>query len=152
LASVDLHGRFERVGIRPDVWIDVGHNPMGARVVAKTLQDRVGGRRTIRCVLAMLDDKDAEGVAAELDCVIDVWFCAGLSGDRGQSGARLAERVAAVVDPSSVRSCERVAQALRAALAASSDDDAVLVFGSFHTADEADREMINSAHEDRATG
>ena len=100
----------------------------------------------------MLADKDAEGVAAELAPVISAWYCAGLEGDRGQSGPQLARRVTSVVGSGSVRTFERVAQALNAALADSVREDGVLVFGSFHTADEADLEMINSALDGKAQG
>ena len=144
LASVDLRGRFDRVHQSPDVWIDVGHNPMGARVIARTLRERgAGAGRTVRCVLAMLADKDAEAVAAELSPVISEWYCAGLTGDRGQAGAVLAERISTVIDPSSVESFERVPEALGAALQRSQPEDGILVFGSFHTADEADRMMVH---------
>ena len=144
LSAVDLHGRFERVHEAPDVWIDVGHNPMGARVIAQALRERgAGSGRTVRCVLGMLQDKDAEAVAAELKLVISEWYCAGLTGYRGQEGVRLAERISAVVEPSLVAVFGRVPEALSAALERSAPEDGVLVFGSFHTADEADRMMVH---------
>ena len=153
LASVDLRGRFDRVAERPDTWIDVGHNPMGARVIADALRERgAADGRVIRCVLAMLADKDAEEVARELQPVVSAWYCAGLEGDRGQTGEQLANRIGAVVDAGRVRVFERVEQALGAALRDSAPEDGVLVFGSFHTADEADRMMIESKSGDRATG
>ena len=146
ISSVELRGRFDRVRREPDVWIDVGHNPLGARVIAEALGMRGGGSgRVIRCVLAMLADKDAESVVAELDNVVSAWYCAGLEGDRGQTGRRLAERVGTVIGADSVRTFVRVREALHQALEDSNPADGVLVFGSFHTADEADREMINSA-------
>ena len=144
LSSVDLKGRLERVREHPSVWIDVGHNPLGARVVARALRSRggIGGRR-IRCVLAMLADKDAAKVARELSRVVSYWYCAGLDGDRGQTGRRLAGRVGNSVRGASVRVFDRVEDALRAALEEAQPTDGVLVFGSFHTADEAHRMMVN---------
>jgi dihydrofolate synthase/folylpolyglutamate synthase len=140
LASVELHGRFERVRDNPDVWIDVGHNPLGANVIAAALRERGGGGgRRIVCVLAMLADKDAEAVVQELRGVVTEWFCAGLDGDRGQAGQQLAGRVATVVGPEPVSHFERVSQALQATLDGAGPEDGILVFGSFHTADEADR-------------
>jgi dihydrofolate synthase/folylpolyglutamate synthase len=145
LASVELKGRFDRVAEHPDVWIDVGHNPLGAGVIARALRKRgAGSGRRIRCVLAMLVDKDAEAVVEELQPVIHSWYCAGLSGDRGQSGAHLGRRVQTVLGNGKLSVFERVEQALSAALRDSSPEDGVLVFGSFHTADEADRMMIES--------
>jgi dihydrofolate synthase/folylpolyglutamate synthase len=141
LASVELRGRFDRVAQSPDVWIDVGHNPMGAMVIADTLRDRGAPERRIRCVLAMLVDKDAESVAGILDEVVSDWLCAGLRGDRGQDAGALYARIAPVVGASRVRAFQRVSDALQAALDESAPEDGILVFGSFHTADEADRFM-----------
>lgn len=150
LAAVDLKGRFDKVMEQPDVWIDVGHNPLGAQVIAQALREHgaASGRR-IRCVLAMLADKDAESVAAELSGVVSAFYCAGLQGDRGQTGRQLAERVGRVTGPERVSVFERVQDALEAALDDSAAQDGVLVFGSFHTADEADLMMLNF---ERTTG
>ena len=144
LAAVDLKGRFDKVMEQPDVWIDVGHNPLGARVIAQALRERgAADGRQVRCVLAMLADKDAEAVVGELSEVVSVFYCAGLEGDRGQTGQRLAERARSVAGQGRVSVFPRVRDALEAALEDSMAGDGVLVFGSFHTADEADREMVN---------
>jgi dihydrofolate synthase/folylpolyglutamate synthase len=150
LSAVNLKGRFDKVMERPDVWIDVGHNPLGAQVISRALHERgAAAGREIRCVLAMLEDKDAESVALELSDVVKHFYCAGLEGDRGQTGLRLAGRVGAVIEPGRISVFERVKDALQAALDDSAPDDGVLVFGSFHTADEADRMMVNF---ERTTG
>ena len=150
LAAVNLKGRFDKVAENPDVWIDVGHNPLGAEVIAQALRERGAGEgRRIRCVLAMLGDKDAETVAAELSPVVSEWYCAGLSGERGQSGQQLASRIGTVVPRDRLAVYATVTDALSAALDDSDSQDGVLVFGSFYTADEADRMMLNS---ERTTG
>ena len=79
----------------------------------------------------------AAAVAAELDCVVAAWYCAGLPGDRGQTGEQLAQRLqkAGTQHPGFV--FETVQQALEAALAESGADDGLLIFGSFQTASEA---------------
>jgi dihydrofolate synthase/folylpolyglutamate synthase len=136
LNSVRLAGRFERVAVHPTIWIDVGHNPLGARAVADVLAEVQCGCR-VRCVLGMLADKDAEGAVAELGRHIAGWYCGGLGGYRGQTGETLAGRIAAAAAPAPVRACESVAVALDTALADSAPEDGVLVFGSFVTAAEA---------------
>jgi len=136
LRSVRLEGRLQRVAERPAVWIDVGHNPLGARAVAAALEDKAAeeGLRQCRCVLGMLADKDAEAVAAELSPVVSHWYCAGLAGSRGQSGDRLASRIGAAAGGEPPQVFDSVEAALDAALAQSSPDDGILVFGSFLTA------------------
>jgi dihydrofolate synthase/folylpolyglutamate synthase len=139
LRRVRLHGRFERVAEKPVVWIDVGHNALAAAVVVQALREqrREWGLGSIRCVFAMLADKDAEAAAAALAPEIATWYCAGLETGRGQSGEALARRIADIVSPVPVRTHGTVASALQEAISDSAERDGVLVFGSFFTADEA---------------
>ena len=141
LRSVRLPGRFERVAERPALWIDVGHNPLAARVVAAALDELLsGGRiRRCRCVLAMLADKDAAGAVAELRGRVSAWYCAGTPGSRGLGAAPLAERIRGAAGDAPIRVFEAVSEALDAALADSQPEDGVLVFGSFLTAADAGR-------------
>jgi len=141
LRSVRLSGRLERVSARPAVWIDVGHNPLGARAVASALDEirAVEGIRDCRCVLGMLVDKDAEAVVAELQEVITHWYCASLPGNRGQAAEHLASRIRVAAAAAPIRCFSTVESALDAALADSMSDDGVLVFGSFLTAAAAGR-------------
>ena len=85
----------------------------------------------------MLIDKDAPAVADELRSAVSTWYCAGLEGDRGQTGAALAGRVDPVGGELEIHVFKRVSQALDAAISDSGPDDGVLVFGSFLTATEA---------------
>jgi dihydrofolate synthase/folylpolyglutamate synthase len=140
LRAVRLAGRFERVSERPAVWIDVGHNPMAARVVADALAAAGLTGRT-RCVLGMLADKDAEGVVEALGPLVDAWYCAGLPGARGQGGEILAARIRDAAAPAGAAAFESVAEALDAALGGMDGDGGVLVFGSFLTAAEAVRHL-----------
>jgi dihydrofolate synthase/folylpolyglutamate synthase len=140
LRSVRLAGRFERVARRPAVWIDVGHNPLAAKAVACALADTEPGRR-LRCVLAMLADKDAEGVVRELGPRVSAWYCAGLAGTRGQSGESLAARIQGTAGSAPVWACASVPAALDSALVDVAADEGVLVFGSFLTAAEAARHL-----------
>jgi dihydrofolate synthase/folylpolyglutamate synthase len=87
----------------------------------------------------MLRDKDASGVAQVLEGRIAAWYCAGLDGPRGQTGEALAAKVRPVVSDEPVYAHSTVAQALDAALEDATEEDIVLVFGSFLTAGEAIR-------------
>jgi len=136
LRSVHLEGRLQRVSQRPAVWIDVGHNPLGARAVAAALAEIAAAEvlRQCRCVLGMLADKDAAAVVVELGTVVSHWYCASLTGSRGQSGEQLAARIEAAAGAAATEVFDSVEAALDAALAASAPDDGLLVFGSFLTA------------------
>jgi len=67
---------------------------------------------------------------AELDGLIDEWFLASLHGPRAATAAQLA---AALGEQGLAVRCETVSEAYEAALAVSSPDDMVIVFGSFYT-------------------
>lgn len=148
LRTVTLPGRFERLAERPALWIDVGHNPLGAQAMAAALGELLAVRRIrqCRCVLAMLADKDAAGAVSELRDAISAWYCAGTPGSRGQSAEQLAARIRDAAGASPVRQFPSVAAALDAALADSALDDGVLVFGSFLTAAEAGRHWRGRSH------
>jgi len=139
LRSVRLPGRLERIAERPVLWLDVGHNPLGARAVAVALGDIKAseGIENCRCVIAMLADKDVAAAVAELKTVISHWYCASLPGSRGQSGEQLAAKIAGAVGNLPLQVHASVKSALQAALADAGPDEGVLVFGSFLTVAEA---------------
>jgi dihydrofolate synthase/folylpolyglutamate synthase len=135
LKEVRLAARFQViVPVRPaaPTWIlDVAHNPAAARVLARNLRDTPSGGRTL-AVCGILADKDASGVEAELRDCIDAWWCASTVGERGRSGAALAQIIASQV-AAPVEVADSPEAACAAALAAAGPKDRIVVFGSFHT-------------------
>jgi len=79
----------------------------------------------------------AASLAPFVDC-IDDWYLGGLLQTRGARSDELATHL-----PLSVQACvhrfDTISQAFSQALADISPDDAILVFGSFHTVAEAKR-------------
>ena len=130
LRETRVAGRFTVIPGAVETIFDVAHNPHAAAALAATLGERPCGGRTL-AVCGMLVDKDAGGIAAALQPVVDHWFLGGLGGDRGQSAAALAARMSL---PESQRTlCADVAAALAAARAVAVAGDRIAVFGSFHT-------------------
>ena len=124
----------------------MGHNALGARAIAATLADwKRESSGQIHCVLAMLADKDAEAVAGEFGSLVSRWYCAGLEGDRGQTGRALAQRLLEVTARDSLNVFSTVEDALTAARNAASPGDGILVFGSFLTADAAAGALLGAA-------
>jgi len=68
--SISIPGRLEKVGDDPPVFFDVAHNRHGAAALSASIPEIAGGRPVIALV-AVLADKDAEGMLAELAGEID---------------------------------------------------------------------------------
>ena len=134
LEEVRLVARFQMIAPQTPgapVWIlDVAHNPDAARVLAGNLRvSRQEGRTLAVC--GILADKDAAGIAAELRHCIDAWWCVPTEGERGRSGALLAQIVASQVS-AHVAATDSLGAGCASALAAAAPGDRIVVFGSFH--------------------
>ncbi|MEY8567107.1 folylpolyglutamate synthase/dihydrofolate synthase family protein [Corynebacteriaceae bacterium 7-707] len=69
-AQVTSPGRLERVRATPSVFIDATHNPHGARALARAVDRDFSFRRLVG-VVGVLGDKDARGILAALEPVLD---------------------------------------------------------------------------------
>ncbi len=69
-AGLVIPGRLERVGNDPLTFVDVAHNRPGAAALAAALPEIAGSGPVIACI-AVLADKDAPGMLAELRDAID---------------------------------------------------------------------------------
>ena len=132
LAEVSLPARFQTLPGRPQIILDVAHNPQAAHTLAENLAASGFAPETY-AVCGMLRDKDIAGVLRELAPRITRWYLASLSGPRGAS----ADELAAHLQKNSVRKFAAPAEALAAALGAASENDKIVVFGSFLTVGEA---------------
>jgi dihydrofolate synthase/folylpolyglutamate synthase len=142
LASARLPGRFQIVGEQPRLILDVAHNPAAAEALARALGPS-NGRST--AVFSALAGKDVEGIGRALDACFTHWLVAPLGGDRGQSADTVARQLADAPVSGGLETVESLSAALEQALAASGDDDRVVVFGSFHTVAEAWPELTSKS-------
>lgn len=69
-AAVTSPGRLERMRSAPTVFIDAAHNPAGAAALAQALADEFDFRMLVG-VLAVMADKDVDGILAALEPVFD---------------------------------------------------------------------------------
>jgi dihydrofolate synthase / folylpolyglutamate synthase len=133
LARVELAGRFMVLPGRPVTVLDVAHNPHAAHALARTL-GTMGYHPRTHAVLAMLSDKDVDGVVRAVAPAVDAWWIAPLPGPRGGGTARLREALGrAGVAQGSVRAYDDVRSAWAAARDAAGEADRIVVFGSFLT-------------------
>ena len=131
LLRAESPGRFQVLPGRPVVILDVAHNPQAARALAASIKAMGRGGRNF-AVFAMLRDKDIAGVVDALKSSFDHWLVAGLDAPRG-AGAEDIGRILHEADVSAVTACADVAAAYAQACDMATENDRIIVFGSFYT-------------------
>jgi len=131
LLQVENPGRFQVLPGLPAMILDVAHNPQAARALAAGLAAMGGKGRTL-AVFAMLKDKDIAGVVAAVKTQVAHWFIASLGGPRGASVTELGPVFAAAFIGAVTR-CADVAAAYAQACDIATENDRIVVFGSFYT-------------------
>jgi dihydrofolate synthase/folylpolyglutamate synthase len=129
-ARAKLAGRMQRVERDRQFVLDVAHNPAAAGALAETLAADEFDGDTV-AIVAMLDDKDVEGVITMLSSVVDRWIAVTANSPR----AIPAEELGRVIANTGNTGC-LVARTLGEAIAYARDTttrrDRILVTGSFY--------------------
>jgi dihydrofolate synthase/folylpolyglutamate synthase len=137
-SSIKVPGRFEIMRRAPAVVIDAAHNPDGARVAARTLDEDFGESRARIMVIGLLQGRDIDLMLDELQaaraelviaCAPD-WPRAYPASDIGAVARAKGVAVEEVPD---------VEDAVRRALAVATDEDLVFVTGSSYVVGAARR-------------
>jgi dihydrofolate synthase/folylpolyglutamate synthase len=136
LAEVVVPGRFQALPGRPQVILDVAHNPEAAAVLASNLGDSGYAPETI-AVVGMLKDKDIAGVLRAVAPRVTRWHLASLPGPRGATAAQLRKVLQAEKIAGAATEHQSVAEALAAARSEAAENDKIVVFGSFLTVADA---------------
>jgi dihydrofolate synthase/folylpolyglutamate synthase len=131
LVEVQLAGRFQFVPGKPQLILDVAHNPHAARSLAQNLAGLPPAKTF--AFFAMLRDKDMAGVVQALAPHIDVWMVAGIDAPRGASADELARVLQECGVRGMVETFTNTADALRRAYEAAGENDRIAAFGSFYT-------------------
>jgi dihydrofolate synthase/folylpolyglutamate synthase len=132
LAEVVLPGRFQVLPGRPQVILDVAHNPEAAQVLAENLGGAGYAADTI-AVFGMLRDKDIAGVALQLAPRVTRWHLGTLAGPRGMHAGELARILSTAGIRAPMIAHGGVADALAAARGEAGENDKIVAFGSFLT-------------------
>ena len=115
-AAVTSPGRLERVGSQPTVFIDAAHNPAGAAALAQTLAEEFDFRSLVG-VISVLADKDAAGILAALEPVLDTVVVTHNGSPRALAVEELAWVAEECFGPERVIRAEHLGDALAAATA-----------------------------------
>jgi dihydrofolate synthase/folylpolyglutamate synthase len=119
-ATVTGPGRLERVRTAPSVFLDAAHNPHGARALAAALREDFSFTRLV-AVVAVMRDKDARGILAELEPVIDEVVVTVSSSTRAMDVNDLAEAARDVFGASRLQVQHRLPDAIEAAIASATE-------------------------------
>ena len=125
LRALRLPGRLQWRG---RFLLDVAHNAEAAAMLADYLAQQA---KPVVWIAGMLSDKPVEAIAAALRPHVQQAIALSLPPPRGLDGKELAARLEAAGIPA--RPADTAEQAVAAALAASRDNQAILVCGSFLT-------------------
>ncbi|TCV90470.1 bifunctional tetrahydrofolate synthase/dihydrofolate synthase [Sulfurirhabdus autotrophica] len=140
LLDTRLSGRFQVRPGRPVVVLDVAHNPHAAKALAVNLQNMPCTGKTI-AVFAMLGDKDIVGVINEVKAQVNTWLLADIKEMRGATAQHLLQVIRKEIGDVVAEEYESVGIAYRRACILASENDRIIIFGSFHTVADALREL-----------
>lgn len=142
-SKVKSPGRCEVVRRDPTVIIDAAHNPHGAKALVSTINSEFDFESLIG-VVAVLGDKDASGILAELSQVIDYLILSESSSPRALAANELAKVAAQFFKPEQIEIIPELRGAItyateKATLSNQVNDgvSAVLITGSVVTAGQA---------------
>ena len=144
LLTVRLHGRYQYLSSKPDVILDVAHNPHAAKSLASNLKKTSTSGKTI-AVFAMLADKDIAGVVNAITNEIDDWYVSGVSHVRGADGAKVQELILSELPNASISLFGEVAEAYAQACIDANENDRIIILGSFFTVAEVMRVLQTAA-------
>ena len=131
LATVDWPARFQRWDERTIV--DGAHNPAAAHVLAQTWREVFGGQRAT-LILAILSDKDFQGICEVLAPISDSVLLPKIRSERAAVPEHIANVISSITPSLPYSITASVAEALELARAKPSP---ILLTGSLHFAGEA---------------
>ena len=141
LASVRSPGRLDVRPGRPPVVLDAAHNPHGAQALVEALAEIAPDQRRY-AVVAVMADKDVDGLLRTLEPAVDEVVCTTSSSPRGLAADRLAALAAEIFAPARVHVASDVEAALRLArtraTSCAAGEPMVLVTGSVVTVADAE--------------
>lgn len=133
LQDASLLGRFQMTGRDPVIILDVGHNVQAMETLSENLGDLFCSGRT-HAIFAMLSDKLVRESIDVIKKRVDDWYVAEVPTPRSETPAKLEQYlIEAGVERESVSRFANIKAAFEAAKNSATEEDRILVFGSFYT-------------------
>ena len=134
LLKVRWPGRLQKVGSRPDIYLDGAHNPHGIRALEPELRRLATDRRLV-LILGVMKDKRIKEMAPRLVPLADEVIVTQAPLDRACSPERLAEEVK--IHCPKVTVTTSVAEAFALARSRTTADELIFLTGSLYCVGEA---------------
>ena len=139
-ATATSPGRCEVVNRNPTIIIDAAHNPHGAKSLRKTIETEFRFESVIG-VVAMMGDKDSDGILAEFEPIMDEIIITRNSSHRAAEVDELADTAREIFGRDRVATAPSLAGAISSAIERASiaeeNQSAILIAGSVISAGEA---------------
>lgn len=131
-ASLELDGRMQRIHTAGRNFIlDVAHNVDSARVLSESLTNQAENDRVV-AVIGVLAGKDVAGIVGALQPVINRWIACTPDSQKAVQADDLARIIVQQADPHCLI-CGSVEDAIREAIARTTERDLIVITGSFQT-------------------
>ncbi|BDR12806.1 bifunctional tetrahydrofolate synthase/dihydrofolate synthase [Vibrio sp. STUT-A11] len=130
LNNARLAGRMQVLHSKPEIVLDVAHNPHSAEYLVEKVKHQYAGKN-IHIVIAMLHDKDIKATIEALTPIATQWYPASLTGPRAATAEELCQYL-----PQGQVQFQTPVAAFESAKANAQQEDVILVVGSFHTVGE----------------
>ena len=130
LKNVSLDGRFQTVEGDFQILLDVGHNPLAARVLVDFLKQAFPGKR-IHALFTMMNDKDFKGVIETMKPVIYDWYISPLKNPRTANENDMLDAFQSCSVDNVNSGYADFSEAFAAAKANIENQDLLVIFGSF---------------------
>ncbi|WP_100642887.1 bifunctional tetrahydrofolate synthase/dihydrofolate synthase [Alteromonas facilis] len=131
VATASLPGRMQIIQSEPLWLIDVGHNPHAAKAIATHIAGL--DKQSVYIIVGMMKDKSIADTLHQFASLSPKWLTVSLPGERAASAADIARLLSA---ESVLGEFANVAEAVSRVKAHVTEQDIVLVFGSFVTVDQ----------------
>jgi len=141
LNDVNIEGRLERILDTPPLIIDSAHNPAAASSLAETVKELFPGKKII-LIAGIMDDKDISGILTPLVRIAHSLILTRAKYQRAAPPEKMRGILSSILmsesveKPETVLSTDSVSEALKIATAQCSDNNIILVAGSFYTTGE----------------
>jgi dihydrofolate synthase/folylpolyglutamate synthase len=131
IENASLVGRFQEIHIKDRHWVlDVAHNTASVSQLVLSLRKKIKNKKII-ALIAIMKDKEAEKIISLMADSVDQWVCIDIDISRALKAKELAQLISSKTGVTCIAAVPLL-KAIDVAVEISSQDDLILVFGSFH--------------------